>query len=344
MKTLNSILVLMCFALSAFAGRAIDEYVTKTASHATAATVYFEPGPRDAQLVLTDVTSDKAASVLNWRVGSTPLTILKAVPATAVTNILTTVGSGYGVNSNLVSVTAAGVITAHTSGTNSSVTNGVLAFRSTLGTNIAAADRVRELSSTYYDVTGTSSTNIVWVSDSSGVANATLYVLWASPSQVQTNTLTSYTTNTALGYYLLNFTNSWAFTPTRVYALTTNLYATTLVSDASANSITLDTTTGLAQDDWIVLTPATGGTFLEQAASDPATFIYQNQTIQAATGVALAAGDKLFILGPNIQTPVGATTQRQDAYPLRVIPVGMPARLTVDGTSAVSINAAIVKY
>ena len=344
MKTKNLLAAFVILHLSFGIALAVpDEYVTQTASGTTAATVYFEPGPRDAQLVVADVTSDKAASVLNWRVGGQQVTILKAVPATVTSNILVSLAAtgAYGLNSNIVSVTAAGVVTAHTAGTNSLVTNALVTLHNPLGTNVAVNDRLREITASYYDVTATSSTNIVFVATNSTVVNGTVYLLQGRPDQVATNTLTSYTTNGS--NYELNFTNALAWTPQRVFLLTTNLYTATLASDGTANQLMLDTSTGLAAADFVVINPATGGTFIKQV-SLAASYIYQNQTISAATGVALAAGDRLFVLGPNIQTPVGAATVRLFGNPIRVLPRNVPARLTVDGTSAVSINAAVVKY
>jgi len=332
--------------LSALALVAVpDEYVTKTASGSTAATVYFEPGPRDARLVVTDVTSDKAASVLNWRVGDQQLTILKAVPATVISNLLTTVSatSAYGLNSNIVSVTSAGVVTAHTAGTNSLVTNGIITLHNPIGTNLAVGDRIRERTSTYYQVTALSSTNLVSVSTNSAITNGNLYLLTGGAGQMITNTLTSYITNGA--NYELNFTNVFTniFNPDRVYVLTTNLYTNSFVAAASANVVYLEGYAGVTNNDLLVFTPASGGIFASQVNS-AAENIYQNQTIAAATGIALAVGDRLFVLGPNNQTPVGAATVRLFGDPIRVIPANVPARLTVDGTSAVTINSATVQY
>ena len=343
-KQLTAAFLILNFAFC-IAWAAPEEYVTKSASGSTAATVYFEPGQRTASLIVADVTSDKATSVLNWRVGGQQLTILKAVPATVISNILTTVSatSAYGLNSNIVSVTAAGTVTAHTAGTNSLVTNAVITLHNPIGTNLAVSDRIRERTSTYYQVQALSSSNIVSVSTNSAVTNGNLYLLTGAAGQFATNTLTSYTTNGA--NYDLNFTNAFTstFNPDRVYVLTTNLYSVDFVAGRTATDVYLTSGTGLADGDTIVITPATGGTFVNQVNANAA-YIYQNQTISAATGIALAAGDSLFVLGPDVNTPVGAATLRLMADPVRILPAGLPARLQVDGTSAVSINAAIVRY
>jgi len=138
------VLVLVLVLVLNLALAAPEEYVTKQASGTTAATVYFEPGPKAAALLVADVTSDKAASVLSYRFGSNQITVLKAVAATVVSNILTTVGDGFGQNSNILSVTAAGVVTAHTAGTNKLYTNSLITLQNPIGTNLAVADAVRE--------------------------------------------------------------------------------------------------------------------------------------------------------------------------------------------------------
>lgn len=340
LKTLLATSFLLLLALITFA--APNAFEAKTATHATLATVYFEPGERPAQLVVADVTSDKAASVLSWRVGTNALTILKAVPSTAVSNIFTTVGYGINQNSNLVSVTAAGLITAHTSGTNILRTNTLVTLDNVLTTNLAVGDNVRERTSTYFNVVSTSSTNVILLSTNSAVTNATLYLLQGPLNQYATNQLTSFTTNA--GYLELNFTNAFAWTPQRMWNLTTNLYTNVFAAALSENSLVVSNTAGgLAATDTIVINPATGGTFVN-TINTVGNYVYLEQWIGAATGVALAAGDRLFLLSPAVTTPVGNTTVRLFGNPIRILPANVPAVLSVDGTSAVTINNAIMQY
>ena len=43
-------------------------------------------------------------------------------------------------------------------------------------------------------------------------------------------------------------------------------------------------------------------------------------------------------------TPVGAASLRLNADPLRVLPVNVPGVLSLDGTSAVSLNSVTIAY
>jgi hypothetical protein len=130
---------------------------------------------------------------------------------------------------------------------------------------------------------------------------------------------------------------------TRFYTLTTNLYAVTKASAAASPQITLDGGTGLASGDYVLISPATGG-HVRRQVSTTAADIYEQISLTAVTGAALSAGDQVYVLGSAVTTPVGAATVRLQADALRILPQNMPGVLSVDGTSACTINAAIVDY
>jgi hypothetical protein len=123
----------------------------------------------------------------------------------------------------------------------------------------------------------------------------------------------------------------------------TNTYNVTFAAAAADASIIFSNATSLVAADNIVILPTTGGAVLRQIQSTNS-YRYQSTNIKAVTGVTLAAGDRIFVLDTAITTPVGATTVRLFADPIRVLPANMPGVLSVDGTSAVTINAAVLRY
>jgi hypothetical protein len=333
----------LCLLVSAFcAFAAPEEFVTKAASGTTSATVYFEPGPAGA-LVVADVTSDKAASVLSWRLGAAQLTLLAAAAADT-TNLLVTVGT-VASNAAIVSVTAAGVVTPHAAFTNSFVTNAIVYLENPIGTNVTTTSLAREVTSSFLPILSVSSTNVVSVvSNAASVAAlaiGTNFLFTARPDQLETNQVASWVTNS--GNLVVTLSNNWSFAPQKAFVLTTNLYTVPFAASATDTSIILVNSNGLAAADQLLILPSTGGASLLQI-NRAAPYRWQYQTIKAVTGLALGAGDRLFVLDTAITTPVGAATLRLMADPVRVLPANVPAVLSVDGTSAVAINAATVRY
>lgn len=339
---MKKLLLLTGWMISVLAVQAApEEFVSRSATGTTAATVYFEPGPKAAALVVADVTSDKAASVLSWRIGTNQLTILKAVPAAGVSNLLTTVGAGFNQNSNLVSVTAAGVITAHTAGTNKLYTNSLVTLHNPIGTNLAVSDPVRERDAAFA-VSSTSSSNVMVLATPGTFAAGDKILMMGTPDQAEAQGVLTYATND--GAFTLTVTNGYGFTPQWVYTLTTNLYTNVFVASyTSSTFVVSNTAAGIAAGDHLVFMPATGGTFVKQVAGVSA-YSWQEQWIGAATGIDLAAGDRLFMLAPAVTTPVGSATLRLFGDPVRLLPANVPAVLSIDGTSACAVNAAIVRY
>jgi hypothetical protein len=338
MKKIISALWLLTFAVCALA--APEEFVSQSASGSTAATVYFEPGPKAAALVVADVTSDKAASVLSWRIGGTQVAILAPVAAD-VTNILCTVGT-IASNAALVSVTAAGVVTPHVAFTNSFVTNALVTLQNPIGTNVTTTSQAREVTSTFIPILSSSSTNVITIaSNLNSIAVGTNFLFVAGPTQLETNQVASWITNS--GNFVVTLSNNWSFAPEQAFVLTTNVYSITFSATARDSSIVLANSTGLAAGDNLLILPSTGGASLRQVAL-AAPYRYQFQTIKAATGLTFAPGDRLFVLATAVTTPVGAATLRLFADPVRVLPANVPAVLSVDGTSACAINAAVVRY
>jgi len=336
---MKKLLILTGLTLALAVMAAPEQTVTKSASGSTSASVLFEPGPREATLVAADVTSDKAASVLSWRVGVQQVTLLKPA-ANNVTNLTTTVAT-LTTGSNLLSVTAAGTVTAHTVHASSLTTNKAVTFTNPLGTNLAVGDTLRELSTSYAVVTQGSTNSCTIATNGWPVTAGTLYAINGNPSQLITSGLASFTTNGAV--LTLTFSNNFGFLPLTVQKLTTNIYTVAFAAADADSGAVIDGTNGLAPADSVVLIPATGGAVRRELVT------FENHVstalaITAVTGLALATGDQIFQLSSAVTTPVGATTLRLYAPTVRVLPKGVPGVLSVDGTSACAVNAAIVKY
>lgn len=340
MKTKLTILALLLTVTSLLAAPA--DYVSARATGTTSASVYFEPSPNFARLVVADVTSDKAASVLSWQLGNTNGTLLNAATSTD-TNLLitlTTVAS----NAALLSVTAAGTVTAHTAFTNTPVTNVTVTLENTLSTNVARGSIAREVTSTTITIDAASSTNVVSITAANytnALAVGTNFLFEGDPGVVITNQVASWVTNGSS--FDLTLSNNWSFVPKRAYVLTSTVYPVMLPSLASANSVVLSNSVGLIATDKLAILPTGGGAILRDIQSTN-TLRWTWLTIKAATGVALGVGDNVYVLDTAQTTPVGAATVRLFADPLRVLPPNVPAVLTVDGTSAVTINSATVRY
>jgi hypothetical protein len=245
-------------------------------------------------------------------------------------------------NAALVSVTAAGTVTAHTAFTNSFITNAIVTLQNVLGTNVAVGSIAREVTTTYLPVTASSSTNVVTIPATVGALAVGSNFLFTTTYQAETNQVKSWITNGTS--YDITLSNNWSFTPVRAYVLTTNIYPVTFVAaPAAADSLILTNGTGLAAGDSLVILPSTGGGEVRQVQT-VASYRIQLTPIKAVTGVALAAGDQVYVLDSALTTPVGAATLRLMADPVRVLPANLPAVLSVDGTSACAVNAATVRY
>jgi hypothetical protein len=336
MKKTFYAICLLAFAISALAQ---EEYITKSASGSTAATVYFSPRLQAASLVVADVTSDKAASVLSWKTATNLLTILAPVAAD-VTNMFTTVGSIVS-NTAIVLVSSAGVVTPQNGFTNSFITNSIVYLENPIGSNVAVGSIAKELTGTFLSILSTSSTNVVSiVSNLNVITVGTNFLFQRELNQNETNQVKSWITNGA--NFDITLSNNFSFVPFKALIMT-NTYNVTFAAAAADASIIFSNATSLVAADNIVILPTTGGAVLRQIQSTNS-YRYQSTNIKAVTGVTLAAGDRIFVLDTAITTPVGATTVRLFADPIRVLPANMPGVLSVDGTSAVTINAAVLRY
>lgn len=105
----------------------------------------------------------------------------------------------------------------------------------------------------------------------------------------------------------------------------------------AAVTIALSTTSGLTAANIILKKQFSPVSILATITNWSGT----NAILNVANGTNFEAGDLLYVLQTNT-TPVGAATVRQSGESLFIAPNG-PLMIELDGTSAVSINNAVVK-
>jgi hypothetical protein len=150
MKTI--FLMVMASALVAFG----QTYEPKSVSGSTAAVATWDGrSGQTLRLTTVDCTSDKAASVIAWRVGQAPLTVAAAA-ATTVTNLTTLVTAGtqatLAANDVVLIQNAAGAVTNKTVHSVELTTNKLSTVIQPWGTNLAAGATFREKLPTAYTV------------------------------------------------------------------------------------------------------------------------------------------------------------------------------------------------
>lgn len=110
----------------------------------------------------------------------------------------------------------------------------------------------------------------------------------------------------------------------------------------NATNFVLSATSGLASNDIVVL----------QRVSDTAVFRGVVYSVPDSTNLNLTAeitgtfvpGDTFHLLGTAWTSTIGAATARISAEAIANAPRGRPLSVSIDGTSACSVNAAAVKY
>jgi hypothetical protein len=129
----------------------------------------------------------------------------------------------------------------------------------------------------------------------------------------------------------------------RLWHVSTNLYATYKPAAAGDSELWLNTGTGLAAGDHVLISPAIGAHYVRQITLAPPAQTWTQLGLSAVTGVAVSVGDVFYKVNSTNQTPVGATTLRLSPTAW-VLPQAAPALFLLDGTSACSINSITVNY
>lgn len=332
------LIYLLPFAFSLSASAAPAGYLSKTNSGTTSATVLFPGGNNEARVVTLDVTSDKAASVVAWRVGTTEQML--AAPAAIADTNLYFLSSTVVSNDVLLVQTAANLVTNYTVYTNVSLTNAQMFLNKPLGTNLAAGDTLKKILTDGYTLSTDASattTNYVLSTATNGLAsNDTLIVYY--DGAIKTNRIYSVLSNSFNVFTTLG-TNLAAGA---IFYKLTNTYTTIIPTTRLDSYVVTGSSTNLSAGDQVLVLPATGGYF-------PFTVSTTNQLILSkvtttAAGFALARDDKAYLRSTATTTPVGAATVRLYGNAVFLGPPGKPCQAILDGTSACAINQIIIDY
>jgi hypothetical protein len=145
MNTFRQILACGAVLVVALSANAAGDYVTKNASGTTSATVYFNAEPlKQVRLVGAIATSDKAASVLSIRAGTSSYVIISNNATTTATDHFLTFTNGLAANDVLMLQRADG--TAASGIVSAVVTNKVTLTSGGFGSAVAAGDQIYKLS------------------------------------------------------------------------------------------------------------------------------------------------------------------------------------------------------
>lgn len=126
------------------------------------------------------------------------------------------------------------------------------------------------------------------------------------------------------------------------YELTNNLVLRLAATNGVSEVVVTNTTTGFTAGDQLVVLPAAGGAYRNEFLGGSA-LVTGSLNFTAAINNALAPGDSIYLAPTNAWIAVGnATVSREGA--VFSAPRGRPAMLTLDGTSAVSINSVTGDY
>jgi hypothetical protein len=314
--------------------------LTKSTSGTTAATLLFPGGTEQARVVALDVTSDKAASVVSYRAGTTAYRVVANVAATE-TNIFLYTG-GLTTNDVILIQSASDVVTnATVFWTNTQVT-ATLLLAQNVGTNLVAGDTIRKFSAVSTTLTNdaAAATTNYFVAATNGLA-ANDVVAIEHFNTLLVGTIHSVLSN-SINLTATLGTNLW---PGLTFYKLTNSFPVILASGASGNTIIAANATNLVAGDTLVLSPASGGHFKRTyTGSTAVTYAKITTSVAAGIGVPLLADNHIYLRGGAVTTPVGATTVRLYGGPVFLIPPGRPGSFILDGTSACSINQIIVNY
>jgi hypothetical protein len=324
MKTILTVLV-----MAAVVGATAAEYVSSSASGTTSAAVTFAGGAGPLRLLQVDVTSDKAASVITWRVGDGEVASLLAPAASTVTNVVTSASNIT--NDDVVLIQAAdGTVLEKTVYSVSALAATRLTISERLSTNLSIGDAV-------YEETGTTaalladgeadSTSLHVATTNGFVANG--YVLAGAVVLQIASVGTTNITLTAV----LPATLEAGVAVLRLVQTNGLVRLPAAVGDFA---VTANVNTNLVANDRLLFITANGDLVRSRFTGQEAVTL-DTVNFTATTGKALVAGDSVY--DSNTKTsPVGAASLRLSGPAVWVSPRGRPARLSLDGTSAVKVN------
>ena len=332
-------LALVASVIAVSAVRAGDLYTTN-ASGSTSASVAFPSRPAGFSLVNVDVTSDKAASVLSWRYGTTHDTAAVAAAAGATNVVVFT--STLASNDVVLLQNASGVITQKTVYGRTQSTNYVVNLDNVLGTNIAVGDTFsRALTNKYtvqFDVTATNATALI-VDTTNALVNGS--PIYTAPGNVVLKSIATNITQVSAFSLPVNPLPGAAAVNDLVWLRQTNRTSFAGTNAENGTSLHVATTNGFAANDRILIASATGHHAVRLISSVGLT----NITVSVAPGFAIAVGDEINLVnsGTTNLTPasvgqrtltVGATNSLVNGSILVVVPsTGEPWQTRVTGTA-----------
>jgi len=209
---------------------------------------------------------------------------------------------------------------------------------------LAANDRIWRLTTNVYAVNIPSDAGARYVGLSNVAGITTNDILIANPSS---GAWRQTATGTVIGSNILTVTTVAALplaleAGTAFYKLT-NSYVLVTAMASNTDVANVSTATNLTLGDALYLSPAAGGVYRKHFQTTN-TLVTSVVTFSTPSALASASGDNLFLAGPAVTTPVGATTVRLQGSALFTAPPGRPAFLTLDGTSTNTINQVNVNY
>jgi hypothetical protein len=156
--------------------------------------------------------------------------------------------------------------------------------------------------------------------------------------------LESYVTNVLRYPVAFTQTNRFAILEGFAFGKLTNTHTLRLADATNDVDVMVDSATTLAIGDRIALIPSGGGVVVNTVRAITTNQVLVTVNFTGTIGSAATVGDNVYLANTAVTSPVGAATVRLLGSGLFIAPPGRPAQLTVDGTSAVTINQAVANY
>lgn len=146
--------------------------------------------------------------------------------------------------------------------------------------------------------------------------------------------------------YTVDFDNGFGVATDLPHVIYKSTNSTTTVLAANRTEFTVVTTIGtnFAAGERLLISPVSGGRFDNYVLGTPADYALTTVGFTAQTGVALAVGDSVYLLGTTNSTLVGAATLRADGTALYSVERGKPLKVMITGAAACSLNSVTGKY
>ncbi len=128
-----------------------------------------------------------------------------------------------------------------------------------------------------------------------------------------------------------------------IYKLTNSL-TIAVPAGPEDRAVIANAATGLASGDVVIISSSAAGIFQNEVFTPIANDIVTSVTLSNAVGLALSAGDSVWLQSPATAFSIGATTLRQQGEALFAVPPGSPLRARITGGTNCAINQITVRY